>query len=117
MAIYENSIHLKGFIGNHAQVKNDSHGKEFVILSLCTKSSYRNRQTDQLVTSTDWHRLVAFGPLAELAKTLVKGDYVLTVGELRSTKYPVPGGKKRRVWEIRVAGLEVLTRKETITPG
>lgn len=113
MAIYENSIRVKGFIGNQPQVKNDSHGKEFVILSLCTKSSYRNRQTDQLVTSTDWHRLVVFGSPAQKAKTLAKGSYVIAAGELRSTSYPVPGGKKRRVWEIRVATLEVLPWKET----
>lgn len=117
MAIYENSIRVKGFIGNEAQVKHDSHGKEFVILSLCTKSSYRNRQTGQLVTSTDWHRLVVFGPPAEKAKMLAKGSYVLAIGELRSTSYPAPGGKKRRVWEIRVAALEVLPSKETTTLG
>lgn len=116
MAIYENSIRVKGFIGSPAQIKRDSHGKEFVILSLCTKSSYRNRQTDQLVTSTDWHRLVAFGPPAEKAKALAKGSYVLATGELRSTKYPVPGGKKRRVWEIRVATLELLPWNKAITP-
>jgi len=117
MAIYENYIRVKGFVGNQAQIRNDSRGKEFVILSLCTKSTYRNRQTEQLVTSTDWHRLVVFGPLAERAKMLAKGSYVCAAGELRSTQYPVPGGKKRRVWEIRVAILETLPWKERTPPG
>jgi single-strand DNA-binding protein len=117
MAIYDNYIRVKGFIGRQAQVTNDSHGKEFVILSLCTKSSYRNRQTDQLVTSTDWHRLVVFGPLAEKAKALVKGSYVFAAGELRSAKYPATGGKKRRVWEIRVTSLDVLAGQESSMLG
>jgi hypothetical protein len=75
MAIYENYINVKGFIDKQAQIRRDSHGKEFVILSLSTKASFRNRQTDQLVTSTDWHRLVVFGPLTETAKKLAKGAY------------------------------------------
>lgn len=117
MAIYENYIRVKGFIGKQAQIRNDSHGKQFVVLSLCTKASYKNRQTDQLVTSTDWHRLVVFGPLSEQAKSCEKGTYMVAEGELRGSQYAVPGGNKRRVWEIRVTSLEVLPWNEPDVPG
>lgn len=100
MAIYDNYVRLKGFIGKQAEIRTDSRGKRFVILSLCTKYSYRNSQTAQLVTSTDWHRLVVFGSSTETTETLTKGDYVRVEGELRSTQYPTPDGKKRRVWEL-----------------
>jgi single-strand DNA-binding protein len=114
MAIYENYIRLKGFIGKQAQIKADSRGKQFAILSMCTKSYYRNALTDQLVTSTDWHRLVAFGALATKAESLIKGDYISVEGELRSAQYPTPDGKKRRVWEIRINSIEKL---EAAPPG
>ena len=114
MATYENYIRLKGFIGKQVQTKADSRGKRFAILSMCTKFYYRNALTDQLVTSTDWHRLVAFGPLVAKAESLMKGDYVVAEGELRSAQYPTPDGKKRRVWEIRINAIEKL---EATTPG
>ena len=108
MAIYDNYIRLKGFIGKQAQLKTDSRGKRFAVLSICTKSSYRNVHTHQLVTSTDWHRLVAFGTLVIPTESLSKGDYVMVEGELRSSQYPTPDGKKRRVWEVRIPKIEKL---------
>lgn len=108
MALYENKVTLKGFVGKDAENFATKQQKTFTVLSLATKSGYKDKQTSQWVNHTEWHRIVAFGKPADYAKTLKKGDYVEIEGELRSTEFDaeVGDGKKkttvkRRGWEIR----------------
>ena len=84
--------------------------RTFTVLSLATKSGYKDKQTDKWVNHTEWHRVIAFGTPGVLAKNLRKGDYVEVEGELRSSEFDaeVTEGKKkttvkRRGWEIRAS--------------
>lgn len=100
MALYENKIVLKGFLGKGAETFATRNQKTFVVLSLATKSGYKDQQTKAWTNRTEWHRVVAFGQPAEDAKYWKKGDYVEVEGELRSTKYEkevVQGKSKFRV--------------------
>ena len=107
MALYENRITLKGFIGKDAVSKTSKQQRTFVVLSLATKSGYKDRQTNEWVNHTDWHRIVAFGNAAEYAKHLKKGDYAEIEGELRSSEFDTEAGEGKKVmvkvrgWEIR----------------
>jgi single-strand DNA-binding protein len=110
MALYENNITLKGYLGNDAQSFATRQQNSFVVLSLATKSGYKDKQTQQWVNRTEWHRIVAFGKAADYAKNLKKGDYVQIEGELRSTEYNAEAGEdrnkttaKRRSWEVRAS--------------
>ena len=109
MALYENKITLKGYIGKEAQSFATKQQNTFTVLSLATKSGYKDKQTGQWVNHTEWHRIVAFGKPAEYAKNLKKGDYVEIEGELRSTEYDAEVGEgkkttvKHRGWEIRAS--------------
>ena len=116
MALYENNITLKGYIGKDAQSFATRQQNSFVVLSLATKSGYKDKQTNEWVNRTEWHRIVAFGKPADYAKTLKKGDYVQVEGELRSTEFDVELGEgkkkttvKRRGWEIRASIVKKLT--------
>ncbi len=109
MALYENNIELKGFIGKDAENFATKQQKTFTVLSLATKSGHKDKQTQQWVNHTEWHRIVAFKP-ADYAKNLKKGDYVEIEGELRSTEFDAEIGEgkktttvKRRGWEIRAS--------------
>jgi single-strand DNA-binding protein len=87
MALYENKITLKGFIGKDAESFATRNQTTFVTLSLATKSGYKDKKTKEWVNKTEWHRIVAFGKPADYAKNLKKGDYVEIEGELHSTEY------------------------------
>ena len=115
MALYENSIRLKGFLGKDAEAKQTRNTTSITVLSVATKSSYRRKE--EWVISTEWHRIVCFNQLADDAKTLQKGDYVEVEGELRSSEFESEVGEgrkttsvKRRSWEIRAKSVQKLPR-------
>lgn len=119
MALYENKITLKGYIGKDAENFATKQQKTFTVLSLATKSGYKDKQTQQWVNHTEWHRIVAFGKAADYAKSLKKGDYLQVEGELRSSEFDVEvgeGGKKttvrRRGWEIRASIVRKLAQPQ-----
>jgi len=110
MALYENKVTLKGYVGKDAENFATRHQNTFTVFSLATKSGYKDKQTQQWVNHTEWHRIVAFGKPADYAKYLKKGDYIEIEGELRSTEFDaeVGDGKKKttakqRRWEIRAS--------------
>ncbi|HEV2134277.1 MAG TPA: single-stranded DNA-binding protein [Terracidiphilus sp.] len=110
MALYTNTVTLKGYIGKDAQSFASRHENTFVVLSLATKSGYKDRQTNEWVNHTEWHRIVVFGKPADNAKSLKKGDYVQVEGELHSSEFDVEAGEgkkkitvKRRGWEVRAS--------------
>ena len=109
MSLYENSIRIKGFLGKDAMTKSIANGKIFVSFSVATKSSYKDRQTNEWVSQTFWHRITAFGKPALDANNqqLKKGDYVEIEGELRSSEYIAEADKKaqRRSWEVRATSI------------
>jgi len=111
--MYLNRITLIGFLGSNADVRtvNDS---TFTLLSLATKSCYKDKKTGEYVSHTEWHRAIVWGKLADYAKTLTKGSHVQVEGELRSREYEDKknGNAKRRVWEIRVDSILKLDRAE-----
>ncbi len=117
MALYGNNVTLKGYIGKDAQSYATKQRNTLVVLSLATKSGYKDKQTGQWVNHTEWHRIVCFAKPAEYAKNLKKGDYVEVEGELRSTEFDaeVGDGKKkatvkRRGWEIRASIVKKLAQ-------
>jgi len=119
MALYTNNVTLKGYVGKDAQSFATRQQNTFVVLSLATKSGYKDKQTQQWMNHTEWHRIVAFGKPADYAKSLKKGDYVEIEGELRSSEFDVEVGEgkkkttvKRRGWEIRAGIVKKLAQPE-----
>jgi single-strand DNA-binding protein len=107
MSIYKNTITLKGFLGTDAVERTSSNQKLIVVLSLATKSSYRDKQAGAWISRTDWHRVVAFGRLAESAKSFTKGTYVEVEGQLQRREY-VSGETKHRTSEVRARSITKL---------
>jgi single-strand DNA-binding protein len=120
MALYENKITLKGFLGKDAENFANKQQRTFTVLSLATKSGYKDKQTNEWVNHTEWHRIVAFGKPADFAKNLKKGDYVEIEGDLRSTERDAEIVKdkkntktKLRSWEIRANLVKKLEQPES----
>ena len=123
MALYENNIHLRGFVGKNAATKTTASGHTFTVFSLATKSSYKDKQSGEWISRTDWHVIVSFGTAAKHANELRKGDYAEIEGELRSSEYDAEtsDGKKRsskrRSWEVRANLVRKLERAGHATSG
>lgn len=86
--MYDNRVHLMGFIGKDAALRQTSTGREFVVLSLATTASWRDERgeyTDK-TKRTDWHRCVAWSNLSKRAGVLKKGMRVEVEGQLRYRK-------------------------------
>jgi single-strand DNA-binding protein len=114
--MYQNRITLIGFLGNDA-ITRTANNASFTVLSLATKSSYKDKKTGEYNGHTEWHRCVVWGRLAEYAKTLTKGAHLSVEGELRSREQTnKKTNAKQRVWEIRVASILKLDRAEKASP-
>jgi len=120
MALYENNVKLKGYIGKDAESFATKNQTTFVVFSLAVKNGYKDRQTNEWVNRTEWPRIVAFGKPADIAKTLKKGDYVEVEGELRSTEreFEIVKDKKKtkikiRDWEVRANTVKKLAKPQS----
>ena len=111
-----NRITLIGFLGSDATTLNTTNSS-FTVLSLATKSSYKDKKTGEYKGSTEWHRCVVWGKLSDFAKTLTKGAHLAVEGELRSReREDKKTNAKQRVWEVRVSSILKLDRAEKATP-
>ena len=120
MALYENNVKLKGYVGKDAESFATKNQTTFVVFSLAVKSGYKDRQTNEWVNRTEWPRVVAFGKPADHAKPLKKGDYVEIEGELRSTEreFEIVKDKKKtkikiRDWEVRANTVKKLAKPQS----
>lgn len=96
--MYQNRITLIGFLGQDATT-HAANNASFTVLSLATKSSYKDKKTGEYNSHTEWHRCIAWGKLADYAKTLKKGAHLAVEGELRSREWT---DKKDRPEEPRL---------------
>ena len=114
--MYQNKVTLIGFLGKDAEV-HTTNDRSFTVLSLATKSSYKDKKSGEYVSQTEWHRCVVFGNLSEFAGTLKKGAHIQVEGELRSREYDSKKtDSKLRIWEIRVDSILKLDRAEKSAP-
>ena len=70
--MYQNRISLIGFVGNDVQLKSTKNGTPVAVLSVATKSSWKNGK-GEYDSRTEWHRCTAWDKLAEFASKLEKG--------------------------------------------
>ncbi|MCA6449594.1 MAG: single-stranded DNA-binding protein [Chitinophagaceae bacterium] len=111
MNAIKNKVQLIGFLGQVPDVKNIGEGKKVAHLSVATNETYKNAKGER-VTETQWHTVIAWGKLAEIAeKYLVKGTEVAIEGKLINRNYTDKQGVKRYVTEVQANELLILTKK------
>jgi len=109
----KNKVQLIGNLGGKPDVKNTENGKKLAQFSLATSESYRNAGGEK-VTETQWHRIVAWGKVAEIAeKYLDKGKEVAIEGKLINRSYTDKEGNKKYITEVQVNELLMLGAKAT----
>lgn len=111
MYALKNKVQLIGNLGQAPEVKTTETGKKMARFSMATNESYKNNSGER-VTDTQWHNLVAWGKVAELAEQyLDKGKEVAIEGKLVTRQFEDRQGIKRTVTEIHVHELLLLGTK------
>lgn len=116
--MYLNEIKLIGFVGQDAELKSAQNNKELVRFDVATKASWKNRESGEYDSRTQWHGIVVWGNLTKFAQTLKKGEHVYVSGELRYREYDKEVGKgkdpvKTPVAEIHPVEIRRLDPKAT----
>lgn len=113
MSKINNNIILIGNLGTDPEVNETRNGKKVARLSLATHYKYRNSD-DQLTSTTQWHRLVAWGPGAEYAeKYLRKGAMIGALGKITYREFTGKDGTERNFTEILVDEFKSFDRSGT----
>jgi single-strand DNA-binding protein len=103
MARGVNKVILIGNLGADPETRYTPNGTAVSNLNLATDESYKDRQTGQLVPRTEWHRVVIFGKVAEVAgQYLRKGSKVYIEGRLQTRKWQDQSGQDKYTTEIVV---------------
>lgn len=111
MYALKNKVQLIGNLGNNPEVKTFDGGKKVATFSLATNESYRNVKGEK-ITETQWHRVVAWGKIAEIAeKHLTKGSEIAIEGKLVNRTYTDKDGSKRYITEVQLNEILMLGDK------
>ena len=114
--MYQNKVTLIGFLGSDTEVRT-ANNRSLTTFSLATRSSYKDKNSNQYISHTEWHRCVVFGKLSEFAKMLTKDAHVQVEGELHSREFTSKKTEtEQRIWEIRVSTILKLDRAEKSLP-
>ena len=108
MYALKNKVQLIGNLGNAPEVKSFESGKKMATFRMATTEVYRNAKGEK-VKDTQWHNLVVWGKLAEIAeKYLTVGKEVAVEGKLVNRQYTDKDGNKKYFTEIQVNELLML---------
>ena len=104
-----NKVILVGNLGADPETRYMPSGGAVTNVSLATTRSWRDRETGEQQERTEWHRVVFFSRLAEIAgEYLRKGRQVYVEGELRTRKWQDRDGNDRYTTEIVANEMQML---------
>jgi single-strand DNA-binding protein len=113
MYALKNKVQLIGNLGNNPEIRTLESGKKMARFSMATSETYRST-TGEKVTETQWHNIVAWGKVADIAEQfLVKGSEIAVEGKLINRNYTDKDGIKRYVTEVQVNEVLMLGEKKT----
>ncbi len=109
MNALKNKVQLIGNLGNDPEIISLEGGTKLAKFSMATSDAYKNAQGEK-VEETQWHNIVAWGKVAEIAENyLNKGKQVAIAGKLTHRSYETNAGEKRYITEVRCNELLLLT--------
>ena len=104
-----NKVIIVGNLGADPDTKSMPSGNMVANFSVATSESWNDRDTGERQEKTEWHRVVFFGRLAEIAdQYLRKGSQVYVEGKLQTRKWEDRDGNERWTTEIVGNQLEML---------
>ncbi len=105
MAGSVNKVILIGNLGRDPEIRTTQNGTKVANLNLATSESWRDKSSGERKEKTEWHRVVIFGNLADIAeKYLKKGAKVYVSGSLQTRKWTDQSGAEKYTTEVVLQG-------------
>ena len=109
MARGVNKVILVGNLGKDPEVRYMPNGNAVANITLATSESWKDKQTGEQQEKTEWHRIVMFRRLGEIAgEYLKKGSQVYIEGKLQTRKWQDNSGNDRYTTEIVANEMQML---------
>ena len=103
-----NKAIILGNVGNDPEIRHTQDGKAIANLSIATSEVWKDQQ-GQKQEKTEWHRVSAFGKLAEIiGQYVTKGSKVYIEGKIQTRKWQDQSGNDRYTTEIVASELQML---------
>lgn len=113
-----NKVMLIGHLGDDVKLHYFEGGNCIGRFPLATNEVYINKQTNERITSTEWHNLVLRNKAAEICeKYLSKGDKIYVEGRIKSRQWQGEDGATKYTTEIQVTEFTFLTTKKEYDPA
>ncbi len=107
-----NKVILVGNLGADPEMRQTSTGDPVCTLSVATSEKFTNRN-GELQTTTEWHKVVLFRRMAEIANQyLRKGSSAYFEGQLKTRKWTDKNGLERYTTEVEANELKLLDRQD-----
>ncbi len=104
-----NKVILLGHLGADPEVRYTQGGTAVANLRIATNESYNDKNSGERIEKTEWHRVVAWGKLAEIVgQYLTKGRQVYVEGQLQTRQWQDKDGNTRYSTEVRASDLVML---------
>lgn len=104
-----NKVILVGNLGNDPEVRYANNGSAIANISIATTDSWKDKNTGEQQEKTEWHRVVMFNRLGEIAgEYLKKGSQVYIEGRLQTRKWQDQSGQDRYTTEIVANEMQML---------
>lgn len=112
MARGVNKVILIGNVGGEPETRYMPNGNAVTTLSIATSESWKDKDTGNKQERTEWHRVVCFNKLGEIAGEYVrKGSKLYIEGSLRTRKWQDAQGQDRYTTEIVASDFQMLDSK------
>ena len=109
-----NKVILIGNVGVEPEVRYAANGNAVVTLSIATSETWKDKQTGEKQERTEWHRVVCFNRLGEIAGEYVrKGSKLYIEGSLRTRKWQDQQGQDRYTTEVVANDFQMLDNKNS----
>ena len=104
-----NKAIIVGNLGRDPEVRYTANGNAIANITVATTESWKDKQSGERQEKTEWHRVVFFGRLAEIAgEYLKKGAQVYIEGRLQTRKWEDKSGQERYTTEIVAGEMQML---------
>lgn len=104
-----NKVIIVGNLGNDPEIRTMPNGEQVANITVATLESWTDKNTGEKKTQTEWHRIVLYRRLAEIAgQYLTKGSQVYIEGRLKTRKWQDSNGQDRYTTEIQGDNLQML---------
>lgn len=113
-----NKVIILGNLGRDPEVRYSPDGGAIANVSVATTSRYKDKASGDMKEDTEWHRVVFFGRLAEIAgEYLKKGRPVYVEGRLRTRKWQDQTGQERYTTEVVADQMQLLGGRDGASSG